>query len=75
MRDLLPTVKACVPEATGVISVQMTITGATGEVSEANVVGREADDPEAICVSEVVRGATFPRFSKEKLAIKFPFQL
>lgn len=75
MRGLLSTVKACLPEQTGVVAVQMTITGATGEVSEATVVGRDADDPEAICVSEVVRGAAFPHFSKDKLSIKFPFQL
>lgn len=75
MRGLQSTVKACVPDLTGSISVQITITGATGEVTDASVVGREADDPEAICVSEVVRGATFPHFAKETLKIKFPFQL
>ncbi len=75
MRGLLSTVKACVPDQTGTIAVQITITGASGEVADASVVGREADDPEAICVSEVVRGATFPRFAKDKLSIKFPFQL
>lgn len=75
MRDLLPIVKACVPDRTGKIEVQITITGATGAVENANVVGSQADDPEAICVAEVVRGATFPPFAKATLSIKYPFQL
>jgi Flp pilus assembly protein TadD len=75
MRELLPIVKGCVPDRTGTISVQITIVGATGAVEDATVVGSGADDPEAICVGEVVRGATFPPFAKDKLSIKFPFQL
>jgi len=75
MRGLLETVKACMPDQSGVVSVQISIAGASGEVTEAEVVGRDADDPEAICVSEVVRGGVFPRFAKDKLSIKFPFRL
>jgi hypothetical protein len=75
MKGLLETVKACMPDQSGVVSVQLSIAGASGEVTEAEVVGRDADDPEAICVSEVVRGGVFPRFAKEKLSIKFPFRL
>jgi predicted Zn finger-like uncharacterized protein len=54
-------------------SVAMTISGASGHVSSAQVSG--IGGTVGSCIARAVRGASFPKFAKAQFSITFPFKL
>lgn len=75
MKPLKELVRQCAPEHRGVVKVDITVRGDDGKVSNATVLGKLADGMEATCISEVMRTASFPTFSKKQLTITFPYKL
>ncbi|HJL17968.1 MAG TPA: tetratricopeptide repeat protein, partial [Sandaracinaceae bacterium LLY-WYZ-13_1] len=78
IRTMMPfgaRVEACAPEVSGTVSFRMVITGATGEVQDVTTLGEHAGTPEAACWESHLRGARFPRFTRETLEVSYPFQL
>lgn len=76
MSLIAPRVKACANGQTGRVLVRMTVQGATGRVSQAQVID-ETFKGTAVgsCVSRAVRQAKFPKFATDKISIKYPFDL
>lgn len=75
MRPLQARLSACAPEYHGTVKFQIVIAGETGTITEATVLGEMAEMPEAACMRNVAREASFPRFTRETLEIAYPFQL
>lgn len=75
LRPLQAGVEACAPAFNGVVSFQIVVLGETGTVSSATATGDIAGTPEAGCMENIVRAATFPRFAREELEIAYPFRL
>jgi hypothetical protein len=77
MRPIEPQVESCMPTYDGRVTFHLTVTGATGEVTDARM--EAADDlattPEGECMLGVVRAARFPRFSRDTLEIAYPYAL
>ena len=55
--------------------VAITVAGATGRVTGANVTGQFAGTPVGSCVARAVRGASFPRFQRASFVINYPFRI
>lgn len=70
-----PRLEACAPEVGGTVTIRLVIAGATGEVREVETVGAHADSDHAECWEAQLSGARFPRFSRERLEIRYPFEL
>ncbi|MDD5306076.1 MAG: hypothetical protein PHU25_02030 [Deltaproteobacteria bacterium] len=69
-------VKACAPGQQGRIVVKVTVQGATGRVTAAEVVDPEhVGTPAGVCAARAAKLAKFPRFTDESLTIKYPFDL
>jgi predicted Zn finger-like uncharacterized protein len=76
MHAITPDVKACadgqnLTEATTTVAI--TVTGTTGHVQSVRVTGNQG--AVGTCIAKVVRGATFPKFSKPSTTINYPFKL
>lgn len=69
-------VQECAPTFEGKVVVKIVITGETGDVDSASLVGGPLKGkPEAECITGVVQGAEFPRFKKKTMTIKYPYEL
>ncbi|MEQ8457146.1 MAG: tetratricopeptide repeat protein [Sandaracinaceae bacterium] len=66
---------ACNPELSATLRFRMLIEGATGAVSEAELLGEHAGADYAACMEGHVRGVRFPRFSRESIQIEYPFEV
>jgi hypothetical protein len=64
-------VSAC--GGTGVATVNVSVAGATGRVTAAEVTG--VTGPAGSCIAKAVRGASFPKFSQKVFKVKYPFKL
>ncbi|MFI5306301.1 MAG: GYF domain-containing protein [Polyangiales bacterium] len=76
MRDVQAEVQACADGQSVEVSsanVSMTISGASGHVSSAQVSG--IGGTVGSCIARAVRGASFPKFAKAQFSINFPFKL
>jgi hypothetical protein len=67
--------ESCAPEVSGTVTIRLVIVGATGEVREAEALGEHAGTSQAECWESNLRGARFPRFTREQLEIRYPFEL
>ena len=74
MRPLQSAVQGCDPDASGQLVFRVVVRGETGEVVTAALEPEDASS-EMECMLGVVRGAVFPRFSREELSIAYPYQL
>ncbi len=76
MRPLQGNLHGCAPGYTGRLTFNITVTGATGAVSDASVAEAElVDDAELSCMVGVLEGATFPHFSRETLENRVPVRV
>lgn len=75
MRPLQSRLAVCAPEYHGTVMFQLVIAGETGQITSAAVQGEMAEMPEAQCMVNVVKEASFPRFTREALEIAYPFKL
>jgi hypothetical protein len=66
-------VSACAQGQTGVAFANVSVAGATGRVTSAEVTG--ITGPAGSCVAKAVRGAQFPKFQQKVFKVKFPFKL
>jgi len=73
VRAIAPVVAACGQGQHGPAPARMTVSGATGRVSEVSVSGPFAGTPVATCVASAVRGARFPPFRRPTFLVNFPF--
>jgi len=71
-----PRAKACAGEESGRILVKMQVMGATGRVTDVQVIDdRFKGTPVASCVAREVRQAKLPKFGTDTISIKYPFDL
>ena len=75
LRSVEGAVQRCGEGQHGVAMTAVTISGATGRVTSANVSGQFAGTPIGSCVARAVRGARFPRFSRPTFQVSFPYRL
>jgi hypothetical protein len=76
MNGIASQVKACAQGQQGKIVVKVTVQGATGRVTAAEVVDPEhAGTPAGVCAARAARLAKFPSFSDDSITIKYPFAL
>ena len=69
-------VKACAKGESGRLLVQVKVLGSTGRITSAAVIDDKFKGTSvASCAARAVRQAKFPRFSKEQISIKYPFDL
>jgi hypothetical protein len=74
MRAVAPAVRACANGgAPGTVYVSVAIKGATGKVSKVGVPSVDASLEH--CIAQAVQTATFPRFDRPELELRFPFLL
>jgi len=66
-------VSACAQGQTGVAFVNVSVAGATGRVTSAEVSG--ITGPAGSCIAKAVRGASFPKFQQKVFKVKYPFKL
>ncbi|HJL19350.1 MAG TPA: hypothetical protein RMH99_27035, partial [Sandaracinaceae bacterium LLY-WYZ-13_1] len=59
----------------GVADTRIVVAGDTGRVVGVSVGGDAAGTSAASCVADHVRSARFPRFSRERFTIRFPYAL
>jgi hypothetical protein len=75
LRSLEGEVRMCAEGADGVVSTRLVVDGDTGRVTSATVSGDFAGTAIGSCAARVVRTARFPRFSRERFEIAFPYSL
>jgi hypothetical protein len=75
LRAVQPQVSACRAARGGVVEVDITVSGSSGRVRNALVVGEFSGTREGSCVARAARNARFPTFSRESFHVRFPFQL
>lgn len=69
-------VKRCGGEPYQRLVVEVTVVGATGRVVKAKTIdANHAGTPVGACAAKAVKLARFPKFQKDKVVIKFPFDL
>ncbi|MBN1653676.1 MAG: DUF4339 domain-containing protein [Deltaproteobacteria bacterium] len=73
LRKVTPAVKACRGGGGGVATAAITVEGSSGKVTQVTISGVDAEIHE--CMIKAISRASFPRFSKERFDIKFPFRL
>jgi predicted Zn finger-like uncharacterized protein len=66
-------VSACAQGQTGVAFVNVSVAGATGRVTSAEVSG--ITGPAGSCIAKAVRAADFPKFAQKVFKVKYPFKL
>lgn len=75
MSTVAPSVKKCSDGSGGRIELQISVSGATGRVLDAQPIGSFSGTAVGICAARAVRLAKFPKFSQSNLVIKYPFDL
>jgi len=76
MERLASHVKRCGGEAYSRLTVQVEVAGETGRVTKARTIdGDYRGTAVGSCAARAVRAAKFPRFAREQLSIKYPFDL
>ena len=76
MQRVAPLVAKCRTNQSGQLILKVVISGATGQVVSSRVVDDTfGDTPSGICAMHAVKNAQFPKFQKENLVIRYPFQL
>jgi hypothetical protein len=73
MKGVQGQVSSCAKGQTGVAFVNVSIAGATGRVTSAEVTG--ITGPAGSCIAKAVRGAQFPKFQQKVFKVKYPFKL
>lgn len=73
MSSVKGAVAACAQGQTGVAFVNVSVAGATGRVTSAEVTG--ITGPAGSCIAKAVRGAQFPKFQQKVFKVKYPFKL
>ncbi len=69
-------VRACAKGDSGRLLVQVKVLGTTGRITSAAVIDDKFKGTSvASCAARAVRQAKFPRFAKEQIFIKYPFDL
>lgn len=69
-------VKACAKGDSGRLLVRIEVLGSTGRVTTAAIIDDKFKGTSvASCAARAVRQAKFPRFAKEQISIKYPFDL
>jgi hypothetical protein len=66
-------VQGCAQGATGVAFAEVTVSGATGRVTNAQISGQTG--AVGSCIARVVRKAKFPKFKESTFQVKFPYRL
>jgi len=70
------TVRRCGGEPYDRLVVELTVAGSTGRVTSARTVdAAHAGTPVGACAARAVKLARFPRFEKDQVVIKYPFEL
>lgn len=76
MQSVAARVSNCGSGQSGKMIVKITISGATGQVISAQVVDDVYQGTEAgMCAAREIRRVRLPRFQKESLVIRYPFEL
>jgi Flp pilus assembly protein TadD len=76
MRPLQRSVAHCVPGFSGRLTFSFAVVGETGAVETVSVAEEDQLEPEEVeCMLGVIGTGTFPRFSRERLEISYPFML
>jgi hypothetical protein len=73
IRGVLPSAKACGQGKGGTAQARITVSGNTGRVSNVTVTG--VDTAVGNCISNALRRARFPKFSKPTFNISYPISL
>jgi len=73
MSSVKNAVSACAQGQTGVAFVNVSVAGATGRVTAAEVSG--ITGPAGSCIAKAVRAASFPKFQTKVFKVKYPFKL
>lgn len=75
MNTVANNVRRCAAGRTGTVMIHARISGDTGRITRALVVGTFAGSAEGSCAARAARRARFPRFRQESLSIQYPFQV
>jgi len=75
MKGVTPRVQSCGNGQSGVAMAKITVTGATGRVTNVDVSGQFAGTPVASCVTKEVTKAKFPKFSQSTFSFSYPFKI
>jgi hypothetical protein len=76
MSSVANAVKRCGGTPYDRLVVELTVVGATGRVAKARTVdGTYGGTAIGVCAAKAVRLARFPKFQKESVVIKYPFDL
>jgi hypothetical protein len=76
MGSLHQTVRRCGGEPYQRLVVELTVSGSTGRVTAARTVDRiHAGTSVGACAAQAVRLARFPKFQRDEVVIKYPFDL
>jgi hypothetical protein len=74
--SMKPAIRKCGGEPYQRLIVEVTVSGATGRVLKARTIdSTHAGTPVGVCAAQTVKLARFPKFQKETMVIKFPFDL
>ncbi|MFH2008797.1 MAG: hypothetical protein ABI333_19575 [bacterium] len=74
---IIGTARACYNRyrVAGTCTVKVTVSGASGRVSGAQVLGKFAGTPTGRCLSRAFKRARFPKFSSGSQSFRFPIRL
>lgn len=76
MNSLIGSIRACGGETYDRLVVKLTVDGTTGRVKSAQTVDSTyAGTAVGSCAARVARLAKFPRFAKNEIVVKYPFEL
>jgi hypothetical protein len=75
MKSVTPGVSACGNGQSGVAMTKITVSGATGRVTNVSVSGQFAGTPVAACVIKQVSKARFPKFQQSTFSVGYPFKI
>jgi hypothetical protein len=74
--SMAPAVRRCADEPYGRLVVELTVVGATGRVTKSRTIdSAHAGTAAGACAAKAVRLARFPKFAKDHVTIKFPYEL
>jgi hypothetical protein len=74
--SMKPAVKRCGGEPYQRLIVEVTVSGATGRVVKARTIDATyAGTPVGVCAAQAVKLARFPKFQKDTMVIKYPYDL
>lgn len=75
MRSVQGNVQSCGQGKSGIAQTSVKVSGTTGRVSNVSVSGVFAGTPTARCITNAVRGASFPKFKRSTFSFDYPFRL